>query len=171
MLINSRGQCKIADYGIAASTGCGKGAAGAGGGGGGKGALRNTFVGTTGYMSPERLGSEEYSYPSDVWSFGLSVWAVALGKQPFAAAASYWEMMEQRRHKQPPRLPANIFSKELCDLVDQVSHATSLPRHRHVAATSPPRHRHVTATSPPRHRHVTPTSPPRHRHVTASRTR
>ena len=27
--------------------------------------------------------------------------------------------MEQRRHKQPPRLPADIFSEELCDLVEQ----------------------------------------------------
>jgi mitogen-activated protein kinase kinase 1 len=33
-------------------------------------------------MSPERLKGEEYSYDSDIWSFGLTIAECALGEFP-----------------------------------------------------------------------------------------
>lgn len=33
-------------------------------------------------MSPERIDGREYSYPSDVWAFGLSLMTLALGALP-----------------------------------------------------------------------------------------
>ena len=42
-----------------------------------------TFVGTFLYMSPERFGSEPYSFPSDIWSFGLTMTEAATGEYPY----------------------------------------------------------------------------------------
>ena len=39
-----------------------------------------TFGGTYSYMSPERIIAEPYSYASDIWSFGLSMLALFLGR-------------------------------------------------------------------------------------------
>ena len=39
--------------------------------------LNGTVLGTTKYMSPERLRAKPYGRPSDVWSFGLIVWGCA----------------------------------------------------------------------------------------------
>ena len=62
----------------------------------------NTFVGTVSYMSPERLDGEDYGYSCDVWSFGLSLMAVALGRFPGFNASQgdsqkkggYWSTLE-----------------------------------------------------------------------------
>ena len=34
-------------------------------------------------MSPERFGSEPYSFPSDIWSFGLTMIEAATGEYPY----------------------------------------------------------------------------------------
>lgn len=36
-------------------------------------------------MSPERINSESYSYPSDLWSLGLVLATLALGQFPLRA--------------------------------------------------------------------------------------
>lgn len=47
-----------------------------------------TFVGTIVYMSPERItGESAYSYPSDIWSFGLAMLTVADGRFPYSKPA------------------------------------------------------------------------------------
>ena len=33
--------------------------------------------------SPERLQSQDYSYPSDIWSLGVVVFEMATGEHPF----------------------------------------------------------------------------------------
>lgn len=33
--------------------------------------MASTFVGTLLYLSPERITGEAFSYPSDVWSWGI----------------------------------------------------------------------------------------------------
>lgn len=40
-------------------------------------------------MSPERIQGNDYSYSSDVWSLGLSLMTVALGKLPISTKAGY----------------------------------------------------------------------------------
>jgi serine/threonine protein kinase len=35
------------------------------------------------WLAPEVLGNEEYSSPSDVYSFGIMMWELAVRKVPF----------------------------------------------------------------------------------------
>uniref|UniRef100_A0A7I4Y0D3 mitogen-activated protein kinase kinase n=1 Tax=Haemonchus contortus TaxID=6289 RepID=A0A7I4Y0D3_HAECO len=44
--------------------------------------ITRTYVGTTIYMAPERLRGGVYRIESDIWSFGLSLWELALGHYP-----------------------------------------------------------------------------------------
>mmetsp|Transcript_33674 Transcript_33674/g.49441 ORF Transcript_33674/g.49441 Transcript_33674/m.49441 type:complete len:250 (-) Transcript_33674:3051-3800(-) len=52
-----------------------------------------TFVGTTRYMSPERLDGQPYDFRADVWSLGLCIMASALGKHPISSC-SYWSVLD-----------------------------------------------------------------------------
>ncbi|KWU47049.1 Pkinase-domain-containing protein, partial [Rhodotorula sp. JG-1b] len=45
--------------------------------------LAGTFVGTTYYLSPERIRGSQYSINSDVWSMAVTVLEVALNRFPF----------------------------------------------------------------------------------------
>ena len=78
-----------------------------------------TFVGTATYMSPERIDGQEYSYPSDVWSFGLSLLTVALGKLPIDTDGGYWSILHSIRDEKPPNVPEDDerFSSEFRDFI------------------------------------------------------
>jgi serine/threonine protein kinase len=56
----------------------------------------HTFVGTAIYMSPERLKGDAYSYSSDVWSLGLSLLTLALGRFPLNVPRNnlYWHLVK-----------------------------------------------------------------------------
>lgn len=79
----------------------------------------STFVGTATYMSPERIDGKEYSYPSDVWAFGLSLVTIALGKLPIDTQGGYWTILHNIRDAPPPTLPADVFSADFRDFVGQ----------------------------------------------------
>ena len=116
MLLNSRGQAKLGDFGIS-------------------GQLQNTiaraqtFVGTAAYMAPERISNPNqtgYAFEADIWAFGVSMWECAMGQYPFAAASPsassesyFWELMHSIVHQEPPTLPNDRFSDEFCDVVNR----------------------------------------------------
>ncbi len=75
-----------------------------------------TFVGTATYMSPERIDGREYSYPSDIWSFGLSLLTIALGKLPIDTQGGYWTILHHIRDCEPPKVPDD-FSNEFQDFI------------------------------------------------------
>jgi hypothetical protein len=58
-------------------------------------------------MSPERINGEAYSTPADVWSLGLSLMTVALGKLPLATSGGYWSLLSAVRDDPPPTFPLN----------------------------------------------------------------
>jgi serine/threonine protein kinase len=83
-------------------------------------------------MSPERIGGNStYSYSADIWSFGLTVMAVALGKHPYDSSISsssisgsseqdsYWGLVQAIHDNEPPVLPSDSFSHEFCDFIAQ----------------------------------------------------
>ena len=50
--------------------------------------MNHTVVGTTRYMSPERLKAKPYTCLSDMWSFGLLLLECATGYSPFHSITS-----------------------------------------------------------------------------------
>lgn len=80
----------------------------------------HTFVGTTTYMAPERIDGQEYSYSSDIWSFGLAMLTLSLGRLPFDANGGFWHILRCVRDSAPPRLPDDgTWSSEYQDFITQ----------------------------------------------------
>ncbi|KAL5005244.1 hypothetical protein ScPMuIL_018700 [Solemya velum] len=67
ILVNSRGEIKMCDFGVSGQL---------------IDSMANSFVGTRSYMSPERLQGTHYSVLSDIWSMGLSLVEMAIGRYP-----------------------------------------------------------------------------------------
>ncbi|KAF2475421.1 dual specificity mitogen-activated protein kinase [Lindgomyces ingoldianus] len=68
ILVNSKGQIKLCDFGVSSEL---------------EGSIAETFVGTGTYMAPERIQGSPYTVKSDVWSVGLTLMELAIGKFPF----------------------------------------------------------------------------------------
>jgi len=102
VLVHHNGRVKISDFGVSAELDSSL-------------VKCTTFVGTFLYMSPERFGSEPYSFPSDIWSLGLTLMQCATGEYPYLrnSGKTYWELMEVIVQKDAPTLPANGFSSGL----------------------------------------------------------
>jgi len=81
--------------------------------------VASTMVGTYQYMSPERIGEQNYSYTSDIWSLGLVIATLALGKLPLPTHGGFWAIAQAIRDNEPPSLSEKMFSPELCDFVAQ----------------------------------------------------
>lgn len=108
VLINSRGEIKISDFGIARDMNPMDSKD-----------MAETFTGTVMYMSPERLAGKYYSYSSDIWSFGLSMTTLALGKFPFDSKKGFWGIIGVLNDNPVPKLSDDMFSAEACDFVSQ----------------------------------------------------
>lgn len=67
ILVNSGGEIKICDFGVSGQL---------------IDSMANSFVGTRSYMSPERLQGTQYTVQSDIWSVGLSLVEMAIGRYP-----------------------------------------------------------------------------------------
>jgi len=67
ILVNSSGEIKLCDFGVSGQL---------------IDSMANSFVGTRSYMAPERLQGDHYTVQSDIWSLGLSLVEMALGRYP-----------------------------------------------------------------------------------------
>ncbi|XP_025078135.1 dual specificity mitogen-activated protein kinase kinase 1-like isoform X2 [Pomacea canaliculata] len=105
ILVNSRGEIKICDFGVSGQL---------------IDSMANSFVGTRSYMAPERLQGTHYSVQSDIWSLGLSMVEMAIGRYPVPPPdakdlASIFgenvmeEHMEAARTGKPLKVPRNSF--------------------------------------------------------------
>lgn len=68
ILCNSHGDIKLCDFGVSGEL---------------IDSIAHTFVGTSVYMSPERIQGAEYSVKSDIWSLGITIIELAHGRFPF----------------------------------------------------------------------------------------
>jgi serine/threonine protein kinase len=105
LLINHHGAVKISDFGIVREMESTM-------------AKASTFVGTLTYMSPERISGQEYSYASDVWSFGLSLLTVAIGRYPLQTDGGYWGLLHSLKDEPSPELPEDEFSDVFREFID-----------------------------------------------------
>mmetsp|Transcript_37311 Transcript_37311/g.81262 ORF Transcript_37311/g.81262 Transcript_37311/m.81262 type:complete len:494 (-) Transcript_37311:329-1810(-) len=104
ILLNYQGQAKVSDFGISAMVED-------------TGVLCLTFVGTTCYMSPERLNSDPYTAQADIWSLGLTLYEAATGKYPYITNQGPLSLCLEIVEGAAPALPSDKFSPELVDFV------------------------------------------------------
>lgn len=106
LLINHKGEVKISDFGIAKELPH-------------PDALAKSHIGTLAYMSPERLVGSWYGTSSDVWSLGICLLVLALGKYPFGENVQYWELVSWMQNS--PYFPPNTgFSPRFIDFVESM---------------------------------------------------
>lgn len=104
ILINHKGQIKLCDFGVSGEL---------------NNSIADTFVGTSTYMSPERIQGAAYSVKSDVWSLGITLLELAIGYFPWdetnedgtKVASSHpmgiLDMLQRIVLEPPPKLPEN----------------------------------------------------------------
>lgn len=106
ILVNSKGEIKISDLGIC-------------------GAInttldeRQTFVGTSIYMSPERLGGESYSVKTDIWSLGMLLLEFSESKNPLeiSDSSSFFEILAKVMNFSLPQLN-NVKTKDFMEFIE-----------------------------------------------------
>ncbi|KAK9454460.1 kinase-like domain-containing protein [Dipodascopsis uninucleata] len=109
VLVNSHGQIKLCDFGVSGEL---------------INSIADTFVGTSTYMSPERIKGAAYSVKSDVWSLGLMLLELAIGHFPFdrndSTPMSILDLLQQIVNEPAPRLPeGHKFSDGLRGCIDR----------------------------------------------------
>lgn len=115
ILVNSRGGIKLCDFGVSGEL---------------INSIADTFVGTSTYMAPERIQGDRYTVKSDVWSYGLSIMEMAIGKFPFSssegiedgdcAPAGILDLLQQIVHEPAPKLPkSDAFPPILEDMIQR----------------------------------------------------
>ncbi len=87
IMLDSRGQVLITDFGLAALAGEVEGAE-----------VRN---GTPAYMAPEQLDGKEVTVRSEIYSLGLVLYEIFTGKRPFESA-TLAELVKTRNESTPP---------------------------------------------------------------------
>ncbi|CAM9376369.1 unnamed protein product [Choristocarpus tenellus] len=82
LLITSKGDLKLADFGVAGEENC------------------ESMVGTRRFMAPERLKGDPVTGQSDLWSLGLSLATAAMGESPVSQAYNEFEQLLLAEHAQ-----------------------------------------------------------------------
>lgn len=90
--LNRKGEVKFTDFGVTSQLETTLAAC-------------DTYVGTSAYMSPERIKGEHYSFPSDIWSFGLTLLEAATGEYPLLKTDVAFELMQNIVFGPLPKVP------------------------------------------------------------------
>ncbi|EPZ34684.1 Protein kinase, catalytic domain-containing protein [Rozella allomycis CSF55] len=108
ILANSRGDIKLCDFGVSGKL---------------IRSLAKTNIGCQSYMAPERITSGDmkpYKSISDVWSLGVSLLEIGLGRYPFPLSRkdSVFAQITAIVKGDPPTLPTDRFSTECSNFIE-----------------------------------------------------
>ena len=87
-----------------------------------------TFVGSFKYMAPERMLHSRYDYSADIWSLGIVLQELALGKYPYPESSSAIGYVHIVTDGDAPQLPPGKFSPEFEDFMSHMVRYTLLER-------------------------------------------
>ncbi|CCH61776.1 hypothetical protein TBLA_0F02350 [Henningerozyma blattae CBS 6284] len=100
ILIGSKGQVKICDFGVSKTL---------------INSIADTFVGTSTYMSPERIQGNVYSTKGDVWSLGLTLIELVTGEFPLGGhndtPDGILDLLQRIVNEPSPSLSAQVANK------------------------------------------------------------
>ncbi|KAJ3343502.1 hypothetical protein HDU93_008161 [Gonapodya sp. JEL0774] len=105
ILMNTKGEVKLCDFGVSGQL---------------EKSLAKTNIGCQPYMAPERINpttNSSYTVSSDVWSLGLSIVEMGLGRYPYPPENSVFAQINHIVEGKPPELPSDRFSEECRDFV------------------------------------------------------
>lgn len=111
ILVNSSGEVKVCDFGVSGTL---------------VNSIADSFVGTSLYMSPERVLGESYTDAADVWALGLTLIELLEGRFPIvkdsnndpSAPAVIFESLSRIVDGPAPKLDQeNLFSTECVEYV------------------------------------------------------
>ncbi|KAG5519096.1 hypothetical protein PMAC_002183 [Pneumocystis sp. 'macacae'] len=110
ILVNSYGQIKLCDFGVSGKL---------------INSTADTFVGTSTYMSPERIQGAKYSVKSDVWSLGMTLLELAIGHFPLTSnldapatgTMGILDLLQRIVHESAPTLPKGEFPEDLDNFI------------------------------------------------------
>ncbi|RLN70241.1 hypothetical protein BBJ28_00004280 [Nothophytophthora sp. Chile5] len=106
ILMNRRGDFKVADFGLAGTLAKSK-------------SFFSTFNGTMMYMAPERISGTQYTCVSDVWSLGIVLFSLATGAYPFSVDDGFFGLEEAICQDALPPMP-NRFSSSCRDFIKRM---------------------------------------------------
>ena len=125
ILLNCKGDAKLADLGIVTQPGevqVDLQAPGPVSDGGTPATPAIEWIGTVTYMSPERLTGDAYSYSADIWSLGIVLVEAATGRYPFTELArgsdklEFWDLLDLVRNGECPSKVLRNYGSEWVSL-------------------------------------------------------
>ncbi|TFK23952.1 kinase-like protein [Coprinopsis marcescibilis] len=121
VLVNRKGQVKLCDFGVSGQL---------------DKSMARTNIGCQSYMAPERIRGESrvlygaYTVSSDVWSLGLSIIELGLGRYPYPPEtySNVFAQLTAIVHGPPPCLPSGPPPSSLEDWVNRCMKKEPLER-------------------------------------------
>lgn len=104
IIVSCNGSVKIADFELARLSRNTRG-------------LTHSILGTTCYMSPERISREEYNIKCDVWSLGVIIYRCSMGRFPFGEKETNFQSIYSDNQGDYEVLLDESFSQNATDFV------------------------------------------------------